>query len=242
MADFIWILLPLVFVSSTFSGVFGMAGGMMLMAGLLYFYGPVQAIFLHGIIQLFSNAQRYIHLRQHVEFKALRNYFIGAILAFSLLKFISFVPSSKAIYLMIGLGAFFAALNYRAPFRLKHRAVSFSAGVVVSSLQIVGVVGPILDIITQDEKMSRYEIIGTKSAMVMMSHFLKVVFMWQLMGIDLSLKIIGVKEIFLFLCFTYLGNLLGKSILNKLSEKFFHRCTSYILMILSILYLWRARA
>lgn len=233
-------LLPVVFVTSTFSGVFGMAGGMMLMAVLLGFYDPVEAIFIQGTIQLFANAQRYFQLKDHVDLLSVRNYACGAVLSYLILNFISFTPSSQLIYILVGLGALLAAFNLRAPFKLRDRWVSVAAGFFVSAMQIAGVVGPVLDIITQDARMSRFEAIGTKAAMVTFSHLLKVIFMGQLMGFKAASELVKIHEILFFLAAAYFGTLLGKRLLTQLSDKNFYKCTSYILFVLSVFYLYKA--
>ena len=57
----------LAFVTATLSGVFGMAGGLILMGGLALVL-PVSAAFVtHGMLQLVANGWRAVLHRRHVR-------------------------------------------------------------------------------------------------------------------------------------------------------------------------------
>lgn len=235
-----FILFPLVLFTSTLSGVFGMAGGMILMAGLLMFYGPVEAIFLHGILQFFANFQRYYQLRSHFKIKLLSYYIAGSVVAFVLLMKLEFRPSEQAMYIFLGLGALMGVFRPSLPFSLKDKGVGAIAGFVVTSMQIAGVSGAILDILCQDKRWSRFEVMALKSAAISISHLLKVFFMFQLMSVS-SLKSVGSFSVLpFFLCAVFLGTYLGKKILDRLSDKNFFKCTSVLLLIIAGYYFFKA--
>jgi len=234
------ILLPLVLFTSVFSGIFGMAGGMILIAGLLFFYSPTEAIFIHGILQFFANAQRYYQLRAYVEVKVLLYYLAGSLLSFGLLKHLGFVPSEQAIYVFMGLTAFIGAFRLRLPLSLKDRLVAGVAGLVVSALQIAGISGALLDVLCQDKRFSRHEVVGLKSAAISISHFLKVMFMYQLLGSEQVWQNFASMEVFFYLAAVVLGTYLGKRVLDRLSDKNFFRYTSFILLTISLYYFYKA--
>lgn len=66
-----WLLLTLIAVgTSVVSGVMGLAGGMLLLAALLFWMDPVVAIPVHGVVQLVSNGSRAWFQRTHVRWDA----------------------------------------------------------------------------------------------------------------------------------------------------------------------------
>lgn len=65
------ILILVVFVTSTLSGVLGMAGGMILMAVLATTLPIAAAMMLHGAVQLTANGSRAWFLREHIQWMVL---------------------------------------------------------------------------------------------------------------------------------------------------------------------------
>jgi uncharacterized membrane protein YfcA len=67
----VWLLLSAIAVcTSIVSGVMGLAGGMLLLAALLFWLDPVVAIPVHGVVQLVSNASRAWFQRAHIRWDA----------------------------------------------------------------------------------------------------------------------------------------------------------------------------
>ena len=75
------LILTTVFLTSVLSGVLGMAGGMILMATLVWVYSVAAAMILHGAVQATANGSRAWFLRQHIRWDILPNYAAGAVLA-----------------------------------------------------------------------------------------------------------------------------------------------------------------
>ena len=69
-------------VSSFISGVFGMAGGMVLLGVLLVYFDVATGMVLFSIIQLTANGWRALHWRQFVRWPIFYWYVAGALLAF----------------------------------------------------------------------------------------------------------------------------------------------------------------
>ena len=91
------------FLTAALSGVFGMAGGLVLM-GALALVLPVSAAFVtHGVLQLVANGWRAILHRQHISWPILRSYILAAALAAGLLSVIAFTPSQPLVFLLLGL-------------------------------------------------------------------------------------------------------------------------------------------
>src|ERR1700756_2701148 len=84
--------------SSFLSGVFGMAGGMILLGVLLNYFEVATAMILFSIIQMFANGWRALQWRDYVRWPILTWYVLGAALAFAAMFSISFVPDKMMVY------------------------------------------------------------------------------------------------------------------------------------------------
>src|SRR5882762_10098269 len=89
--------------SSFISGVFGMAGGMVLLGVLLAYFDVAAGMILFSIIQIFANGWRAWQWRGYVLWPIIWWYSLGAALAFTFLFLIKFVPDKATVYLALGL-------------------------------------------------------------------------------------------------------------------------------------------
>src|SRR5256884_7445525 len=92
--------------SSFLSGVFGMAGGMVLLGVLLNYFDVATGMILFSIIQLFANGWRVLQWRRYVLWPILGWYVVGAAISFAGMWTIAFVPDKAMVYLALGLMPF----------------------------------------------------------------------------------------------------------------------------------------
>src|SRR5438128_10605511 len=97
------LLAATIIFSSFISGVFGMAGGMILLGMLLAYFDVAAGMILFSIIQFFVNGSRVIQWRDYVRWPIFHWYFIGAVVAFAIMWVIAFVPDKATVYLLLGL-------------------------------------------------------------------------------------------------------------------------------------------
>ena len=95
------IALTIVF-TSFLSGVFGMAGGMILLGVLLLFFDVIPGMVLFSVIQLASNGWRVLLWREHIRWRIFFLYVAGAALSFILMRWLAFVPDKAFVYLALG--------------------------------------------------------------------------------------------------------------------------------------------
>jgi uncharacterized membrane protein YfcA len=95
-----------ILVSSFISGVFGMAGGMILLGVLLNYFDVPSAMILFSIIQFCANAWRAFQWRQYVLWPIFLAYGFGASVAFVAMYAIAFVPNKTMVYLSLGIMPF----------------------------------------------------------------------------------------------------------------------------------------
>src|SRR5215813_12184705 len=88
--------------SSFLSGVFGMAGGMVLLGVLLIFFDVAAAMILFSIIQFFANGWRAVQWWNFVRWRIFWFYCLGGAVAFAGMRLIEFVPDKALVYLLLG--------------------------------------------------------------------------------------------------------------------------------------------
>src|SRR5271169_1971511 len=99
-----YVLLALTILLSSFiSGVFGMAGGMILLGVLLDYFDVASSMILFSIIQIFANGWRALQWRRFVIWPIFNQYILGAAIAFAVMYAVAFVPNKTAVYLTLGL-------------------------------------------------------------------------------------------------------------------------------------------
>src|SRR6476620_7682058 len=138
-----WITVCSAIVAGSFlSGVFGMAGGLVLLGVLLNYFDVAPAMILFSMIQIFANGWRVVQWRQFVLWPIFGWYVLGAALSFSVLFFIAFVPNKAMVYLALGLMPFaIEVLPVVARPNIEWRGVPFVTGVLTTVVQVLAGVG-----------------------------------------------------------------------------------------------------
>lgn len=176
--------------SSFLSGVFGMAGGMVLLGVLLNYFDVATGMIFFSIIQLFANGWRVVQWRHYVLWPIFGWYVVGAVIAFACMWMIAFVPDKAMVYLALGLMPFVVEVLPAAmrP-NIEWRGVPFFTGVVTTIIQILaGVGGLFLDIFFQKSKLDRKTTNATKAVAQSFSHIVRAFYFGSLSGVgDLPL-------------------------------------------------------
>jgi uncharacterized protein len=135
-------------VTSFISGIFGMAGGMLLIGFLLAMLPVPVAMVFHGVIQIAANGWRAWLWRHHVRWSVVLKFGSGAAASLIVFSFFDFVPDKALVLLTVGLTPFVAlAVPQRIAPDIERGGQAFLAGVIGGAMQLVsGVTGPLLDI------------------------------------------------------------------------------------------------
>lgn len=230
------------FVTAMLSGVFGMAGGLVLM-GALALVLPVQAAFVtHGILQLVANGWRAILQRKHVRWDIVGWYALASLIAGGVVALLSFTPSKPLLFLMLGLVPFLTWLPQKwinldagKPFQ------AFLSGLTVTGLNLTaGVAGPLLDIFFVRTELTRHAIVATKAATQVFAHTAKILVYGAplLAGTGVGLPPLWVFALAIPLSMA--GTAVGGLILNRVSDVDFKRWTRWIITAIGISYLVQA--
>ena len=135
-------------VTSFISGIFGMAGGMLLIGFLLVLLPVPVAMVFHGVIQIAANGWRAWLWRHHVKWSVVLQFGAGAAASLVVFSFFDFVPPKSMILIAVGITPFIAlAVPQRIAPNIERGGQAFLAGAIGGAIQLVsGVTGPLLDI------------------------------------------------------------------------------------------------
>jgi len=235
------ILILAALFTAMLSGVFGMAGGLVLM-GILVFVVPVQAAFVtHGLLQLVANGWRMILHRRHVRWDIAGWYALASMLAGLVAAILSFAPSKPVLFVLLGLVPLLTwlpphlfALDAARP----HHA--FLSGLSVTGLNLTaGVAGPLLDIFFVRTQLSRHAIVATKAATQVFSHLAKIVVFGAPM-LTSNVPTLPPPWVFaMAIPLSMLGTVAGGRILDRMSDRNFRDTTRWIVTAIGLTYLIR---
>ncbi|MEQ8335027.1 sulfite exporter TauE/SafE family protein [Nisaea sp.] len=225
-----------VMVSTTFlSGLFGMAGGLVLV-GVLFALLPVQdALTLHGITQLASNLWRAAMWWRFIRPRTAIGYMIGCLIVLGAWTLWQYIPSKAVALLLLGVLPFLSRL---LPSRIRGNPETVLGGLAYGLLCMVlmlvtGVAGPVLDQFFLNGKLDRREIIATKGVCQVAGHALKVLYFGFLLdssaSIDPTLAILAVGS-------ALLGTWLAKPVLQAMSDTTYRRWAGHIVTVVSLYY------
>ena len=227
-----------VFATSTLSGVFGMAGGLVLLAILLAILPVATAIAVQGAIQIVANGSRAWFSREHIDWRVLGVICTGLAAAALVLYILRYTPDLATVCIAIGLMPILVwipkdwlALDAQKPLH------AFICGFVGGGLNLaVGASGPTVDIFFIRTAMDRRKIIATKAATQVVSHASKVVFYGGLataMGQGDWLMVLVAAP------FAVAGTNLGYHILQRMSDEGFRHWTRWVVTAIGLFYFIR---
>ncbi|ODT48445.1 sulfite exporter TauE/SafE family protein [Devosia sp. 63-57] len=227
-----------VLLTSTLSGVFGMAGGLVLLAVLLTLLPVATAIAVQGAIQIVANGSRAWFSREFIDWRILGMICIGLLGAAVLLYLVRYIPDLATVCIAIGLMPILVwipkhwlALDASKPLH------ALLCGFFGGGLNLaVGVSGPTVDIFFIRTQMDRRKVIATKAATQVVSHASKVVFY----GSTASAMVAGDWMLVLIAApFAIAGTNLGYHILQRMTDDNFRRWTRWVVTAIGIFYLLR---
>lgn len=218
--------------TSLLSGIFGMAGGMILVGILLAMMPVPEAMMLHGVTQMASNGWRGLLWWRYVRWRSAAAYMSGALAALLAWSFTRYVPSTAVALLLLGLTPFMVRLmpkNYRPnPESIGQGALY---GLVCMALMLLtGVSGPLTDQFFLGGKLDRREIIATKAMCQVFGHAAKLVYFGTLVGQTGSLDpIVAVLAV----ASSMIGTTLAKRILEAMSDQQYRRWANAIITVIA---------
>ena len=181
MTPFDFVLIACTIISTSFiSGLFGMAGGMILVGVLLVYFDVATGMVIFSIIQFVANGWRAVLWARFVIWRIFFVYVAGAVISFGIMRYVAIIPSKAMVY--IGLGALpflIELLPAKARPNIEWRGVPFLTGVLTTVIQLLtGVGGMFLDIFFQKSMLDRKTTIATKAVTQTFSHVVRAALFW----------------------------------------------------------------
>jgi uncharacterized membrane protein YfcA len=239
MTPFDYVLIASTIIATSFiSGLFGMAGGMILVGVLLAYFDVATGMVVFSIIQFAANGWRAVLWWRFVIWRIFFVYVIGAVISFAIMRYVAIVPSKAAVY--IGLGAMpFAIELLPAHLRpnIEWRGVPFITGVLTTVIQLLtGVGGLFLDIFFQKSMLDRKTTIATKAVTQTFSHVVRAVYFGSFVGIADAVPLwTYVPAIALSIA----GTTLAAQVLERMTDVGFRQWTRRVIFAVSAVYLVR---
>lgn len=222
--------------TSLLSGIFGMAGGLVLIGALVLLLPVPEAMALHAVTQIASNGWRALLWWRHIRPLPVLALAAGNIAALGIWALVQMVPDRAAALLMLGVSPFLVrALPARLqpdPLRPPH---GVAVGAACMSLMVAtGVSGPLLDRFFLGGALDRRGIVATKAAVQALGHAMKWVYFGALVAqpgrVDPLVAGLAILA-------TMLGTMLARRVLEAMSEAQYRRWADRIITAIASFYI-----
>jgi uncharacterized membrane protein YfcA len=242
------IILTATLVTAAISGVFGMAGGLILMGVLAAFVPVATAMVMHGFIQIISNSSRAALLWKHISWPIIGRYAVGVAGAIGLIALLAWRPDQPAVFVMLGLTAMVVWIPKKVvEINIEKRWQAEICGFSVQLLNtIAGVAGPLLDLFFVKTPLPRQTVVATKAATQVMAHAVKIAFWgWPLLGAlgdPAKAAEAGLPPLWVFAAVVPLslaGTWSGGRLLERMTDANFREWTRWIVTATGAVYLAR---
>jgi uncharacterized protein len=243
------ILLLATLVTATISGIFGMAGGLILMGVLAAFTPVAVAMVMHGFIQIVSNGSRAVMLWKHISWGLTGRYAMGALAGAALVALIAWRPSRPVVFVLLGLTPMLVWVpTKRLALDVTRRAQAEVCGFLVQATNtLAGVAGPLLDLFFVKTMLPRQTVVATKASTQVLAHAVKIV-VWGtplLLGVGNADDAAHLPPWWLYAAVIPLsigGTWLGGMVLDRMTDTNFRTYTKWIVTCTGVVYLARGIA
>jgi len=228
-----------VLATSFLSGIFGMAGGLILLGVLLLFMDVAPAMVLFGTIQMGANGWRALLWRQHVAWPIVARFVLGSIVAFLIMRYFAFIPDKALLYIGLGVLPFAAeALPARYQPDISRPWGPYLCGVIIMMLQLLaGAAGHILDMFFQKSGLDRKGIVGSKAVCQVIAHLFRILYFGSFAsGFAVEVPWWGFVA---SLAIAFAGTTLAASVLERMTEKDFRAWSRRIVFGVAVAFLVR---
>jgi uncharacterized membrane protein YfcA len=226
-------------VTSFISGIFGMAGGMLLLGVLLIYLDVAPAMVLFGAIQSAANGWRATLWVRHVAWGIVWRYLVGSTLMFLALRTVAILPSKAMLYLGLGLIPFAAdLLPKKLTPDITRPGAPYVCGAFIIVLQLMaGAAGHILDIFFQKSRLDRKTIVGTKAVTQVAGHLSRIAYFGSFeFAFDTSIPWWGYVGA---VALSFAGTSLAAPVLLRMTDASFRLWSRRVTISVALIYLAR---
>tara|TARA_B100000965_G_C19554692_1_gene741642 strand:- start:154 stop:885 length:732 start_codon:yes stop_codon:yes gene_type:complete len=228
------IITVLSFFTALMTSVAGAGGGTVLLAAMLQFMNPAEAIPVHGAIQLTSNLTRTWLLRKFVNWKIIFKF--SLLLPFGIFLGLKIFQNINSDNIKILIGFFILlALGFQNLRIINNIKISTNIYILIGFFTgvlniLVGVIAPLLAVIVKQSISEKKSIVGTLGYFGLIGNLIKIIG-FSFIGfsffeyIDTFLMVVPA---------TLIGSRIGQFLLNKISNRIFTIMFQLILIGLAI--------
>jgi uncharacterized membrane protein YfcA len=241
LTPFAFALIGFTIISTSFvSGLFGMAGGMILVGVLLAYFDVATGMVIFSVIQMVANGWRAVLWSRFVLWHIFFLYVAGAGISFAIMRYVAVVPSKAAVYFGLGLMPFaIELLPARARPNIEWRGMPFITGVLTTVIQLLtGVGGLFLDVFFQKSMLDRKTTIATKAVTQTFSHVLRAAYFGSFGNLGNVLTWWTLGAVVLAIAATSVT----PYVIERMTDHGFRRWTRLVIYAISSVYLVRAGA
>jgi uncharacterized membrane protein YfcA len=225
----------LMIFTALLSGIFGMAGGLILVGVLVVIMPLPQAMVLHAVTQMASNGWRAFLWRRHIVWKITTANIAGSLVSVGLWSIWLYVPDKAVALLLLGCSPFIvrAIPESVMPRTLGPGQMLGGSMICMMLMLVTGVTGPLLDTLFLRSPFDRRQIVATKAACQLFSHGFKLVYFGLLID-----QAGSVEAWFLSIAVasSMLGTSLGKLLLERLTDTQFRAWSNRLITALATYY------
>ncbi len=228
-----------VFLSSFVSGVFGIAGGMILLGVLLVFFDVATGMVMFSLLTTAGNVWRVISWRKFIRWPIWFGYVAGGMAALLLLRFVEFVPSKALVYLLLGLMPYMIEVipRHRQP-SIEWRGMPSLSGYVTTTIQLLaGNGGMFLDIFFQKSTLDRRTTLATKAFCQTFGNVARLGYFGTLGGVSEAFPLWAFLPAILLVI---AGTMLAPLVVDRMTDQGFRQWTRKLIFLVSAVFLARA--
>ena len=229
-----------ILATSFIAGVFGMAGGMILLGVLLIWFDVASGMVMFSALQLSANLSRVTLWWKFVLWPVFWQFVAGGCVAFGLMRLIAFIPDKATVYLVLGSMPFLIeALPTTWRPNIEWPYVPYASGFLTTIVLLIsGSGGLFLDVFFQKSQLDRKTTVATKAACHTFGHLFRIGYFAPLGGIvDMTLPWWAIAGA---IWLAGSGTALAPLVLNRMTDHGFRRWTRAIVLMVSVTYLMRA--
>tara|TARA_B100000902_G_C27297803_1_gene911025 strand:- start:691 stop:1422 length:732 start_codon:yes stop_codon:yes gene_type:complete len=228
------IITVLSFFTALMTSIAGAGGGTVLLAAMLQFMNPVEAIPVHGAIQLTSNLTRTWLLRKFVNWEIIFKF--SLLLPFGIFLGLKIFQNIDPDNIKILIGIFILlALGLQNLRIIKNIKISTNIYLLIGFFTgilniLVGVIAPLLAVIVKQSISEKKSIVGTLGYFGLIGNLIKIIG-FSFIGFSFLAYI---DTLLMVIPATLIGSRIGQFLLNKISNRIFTIMFQIILIGLAI--------
>jgi uncharacterized membrane protein YfcA len=229
-----WVLMATSFIASLITVAMGIGGGALLLALMATLVPPAALIPVHGVVQLGSNGGRAAMLFRRISWAAvIPGFLIGSLLGAGLggAVVVELPPS----VVQIGVGCFVIWSVFARPPRWLSGWPWLTGGVSSFLTMFFGATGLFVANYTKSLGLPRHDHVATHAALMTVQHGLKVV-IFGLLGFAFGP---WAMVILALIAAGLAGTLMGRTVLNRISDHGFKRALDVVLVLISLRLIWQ---